>query len=321
LLIKCKSLDTFYTLVMKTVSLYLTEANVFRRIEEILPPLQADEVLVKTLYGAVSLGTELLLYTGTSRSSEPAFYPRMTGYESYGVIEAVGDDVQNFRVGEKVVTFYGHKTRAVVKASKLIPVPAPLSPTLALLAILSCDVKKGISKLNLQPDESVLLTGAGAIGLLTLFILKALGVQAVDVLEPQANRRDLALALGARNMFDADKFPLLSYKVGIECSSRNAAFSTLQTCLKHYGRICVLADGNMEPLVLLPAFHEKELRVVGSSDGVNYQEHAAWFYTLPNLQLLEKLFDLETTFENLPTTFETLASRKTSAIKVLVKYK
>jgi alcohol dehydrogenase len=119
---------------MNCLSLYLTEARVLTFTEECLPELAADEVLVRTLYSAISIGTELPLYLGTSRSSKGATYPKMTGYESYGVIEAVGADGRGFQIGDKVVSFYGHKTHAVLKASSLIP-PLQLSPTLALLAI------------------------------------------------------------------------------------------------------------------------------------------------------------------------------------------
>ncbi len=304
---------------MDVVSLYLTNARTLTFIKESLPPLAPNEVLVKTLYGSVSLGTELPLYLGTSRRSKPTLYPLMTGYESYGVVQGVGSDVSEFQIGECVVSFYGHSTHAVVPASKLIRVPN-LSPALALLAILSCDVKKGLDKLELEKHEHVLISGAGTIGLLTLFVTRALGLENVDVLEPQANRRDLAVMLGARHVFDSSPALQATYDIGAECSSRNHAFEILQTSLKSNGRICILADGNLEPLVLLPAFHEKELTVVGSSDGVNYQDHATWFYSLPGVEKLRELFDLETTFKNLPTTFETLASGETSAVKALVKY-
>ncbi len=224
---------------MNRLSLYLTAPRDLTFTEELLPELTADEVLVKTLYGAVSLGTELPLYSGTSRSSEAIIYPTMTGYESYGVIEAIGKKVKDFHVGDKVVSFYGHRTHAVVKVSNLIRVPATLSPALALLAILSCDAKKGILKLEPRVNETVLITGAGTIGLLTLFILKALGVQVVDVIEPLSNRRELALALGARNIFNNTDILSQTYDVGIECSSRNNAFTTLQAHLNQNGRICI----------------------------------------------------------------------------------
>jgi hypothetical protein len=62
------------------------------------------------------------------------------------------------------------------------------------------------------------------------------------------------------------------------------------------------------------------LCVVGSSDGVVYQDHAAWFYALPNLEKLANLFDLETIFHALSRTFEVLAKKEKTAVKVLVRY-
>ena len=287
-----------------------------------LKPLRKDKVLIRTLYSAVSIGTELPLFTGTSRNPAPVTYPKMTGYETYGVIEAAGEEVENFRVGDRVVTFAGHVTHAVLATSRLIPVPRTLDPRLALLAVLSNDVKKGVLNLAPQRSERVLVTGAGAIGLLTLFVLKALGVGEVDVAEPVKERLELAHHLGATNVFTPDEACKVqtSYEVGLECSSHNTAFSLLQAKLRAKGRICILADGNVEPLELTPHFHQKELRVVGSSDGEDYQEHAAWFYGLPDLFKLTGLFDLEVEARALPETFGRLARGELQPVKVLVRY-
>ncbi len=57
---------------------------------------------------------------------------------------------------------------------------------------------------------------------------------------------------------------------GCECSSRNDAYALLQNQMQRNGRICITADENLEPLVLAPSFHCKELSTVGSSDGWDY---------------------------------------------------
>lgn len=279
-----------------------------------------DEVLVRTLYGAVSIGTELPLYLGTSRGSMPTQYPKMTGYESYGVIEALGKDVEGFQLGDRVVSFYGHRTHALVPASRVIPIPRDLDPRLALLAILSCDVKKGIEKLQPRSDDTTLVTGAGAIGLLTVFVLRALGVRRVDVVEPVEARRKLAQYLGARAVFAASERTAREYQLGLECSSRNAAFELLQARLAQHGRICILADGNLESLTLTPQFHEKELLVVGSSDGLDYQGHATWFYGLEHLDRLKALFELEVSTQHVPQLFAEMVVGKQQPIKVLINY-
>ncbi|MBD0323981.1 MAG: hypothetical protein ICV72_11440, partial [Aldersonia sp.] len=108
----------------------------------------------------------------------------MTGYESVGIVLERGVDVRRVRVGDRVVGFYGHRTHAVVAERKVIVVPPALPDELAIRAILSCDVAAGIAKLGEGIAEPVLVTGAGAIGLLAVFVLLRRGAPAVDVIEP-----------------------------------------------------------------------------------------------------------------------------------------
>jgi alcohol dehydrogenase len=309
---------------MHTHSLLLTAPGQLEWIFEDLSPLQPHDVLIQTTTGAISIGSELPMYRGTARSTEPIRYPRMTGYESAGVIIARGSNVQSLQVGDGVIAFYGHRTHAVIPETKAIAVPDNVPDALALLAILTCDVSKGIRKLAPQPNESALITGAGTIGLLTIFMLKALGVQAIDMVEPRAERRTMALQLGAREAMPPQEIIRGSemYPVAVECSSSNEAFELLQEKTQREARICILSDGNVEPLILTPAFHEKELMIVGSSDGWDYQEHAKWFFYFvrEHPSNLENLFDYQTTEDNLIATFELLATGAIAPIKVLVHY-
>ena len=78
----------------------------------------------------------------------------------------------------------------------------------------------------------------------------------------------------------------------------------------------------MEPLTLTSAFHEKELLVVGSSDGWDYQAHAAWYFDVVRRDSvsLAQIFDLEVPAAGLAPTFERLAADHAAAIKVCVQY-
>lgn len=296
-----------------------------RRLEWVEEPLAAPgegELLVETLAGAVSVGSELPLYRGDERASRPTTYPRMTGYESLGLVRAAGAGVRTPAVGERIVATYGHRDAAIVPATKVIPAPPGLPDELALLGILSCDVAKGIGKVGPSAAEPVLISGAGTIGLLTLWVLRAQGVRTVDVLEPLPERRALAEALGAAHAWAPDELPRDDYAAGFECSSRDAAFARLQRALRRDGRICILADGNVEPLTLTPEFHARELAVVGSSDGLDYHAHARWFFARvqDGRSGLERLFDCRITAAELPATFARLATGELRALKVLVRY-
>jgi alcohol dehydrogenase len=309
---------------MHRQSLLLTAPRQLEWVIEDLPPLQSHEVLIQTTTGAISIGSELPVYYGTARRTEPIRYPCMTGYESTGVVIDCGSNAQRFQVGDRVISFYGHRTHAIIPEAKAIAVPNDMPDAVALLSILTCDVSKGIRKVTPTPNESFLVTGAGTIGLLTVFMLKALGVYTIDVVEPVKKQCAMALRLGARMAISPQEITKSSekYNVAFECSSHNDAFELLQGKMQREGRICILSDGNIEPLTLTSAFHEKELMIIGSSDGWDYQEHAKWFFNLIREHScnLEDLFDYQTTAPNLITTFELLATGTITPIKVLVQY-
>lgn len=287
-------------------------------------PLGAHDVLIRTSMGAISVGAEVPLYQGIARHSQPIAYPKMTGYESVGVVVDCGDAVSAVRPSDRVVGFYGHRTQWVTDAAHVIPIPTGVPDAVALLAILTGDVAKGIRKLAPDPAAPVVITGAGAIGLLTLFMLRSLGSLAVTVIEPLPARQQMAWELGATAVWHPDEAASVAdrFPVGFECSSANTAFLLLQQRMQPGGRICILADGNREPLYLAPEFHEHELQIVASSDGEGYPAHAAWFFqeVLRRDTHLERLFDLHITAAALPTTFAQMACHEIAPIKVLVQY-
>ncbi|MGN4443656.1 zinc-binding dehydrogenase [Bacillus cereus group sp. MYBK79-1] len=156
--------------------------------------------------------------------------------------------------------------------------PNYIKPKVALLSILLCDAAKGVLKLNPRKDGKVLITGMGVIGLLTCYFLKYyVGVDHVDVVEPNRSRRRFAKKFGAKNIYDSVEQIIETYSYGFECSATNSGFRTLQKALNSNGEICILSDGNKEELTLTADFYRKELQIIGSSDGYDYQKHADCF--------------------------------------------
>jgi alcohol dehydrogenase len=309
---------------MRSQSLMLVAPHQMSWIEQDLPPVGPRDLLVETSLGAISIGAELPQFRGDARSIVPERYPRMTGYESLGIVRERGAAVRRFKVGDRVVASYGHRTHAVVPIKHAIRVPPDIGDELAVLVILSGDVAAGIRKLGPALKGSVLVTGAGAIGLLAVFVLTALGAPVVDVVEPRAVQREMAISLGARRAVTPELAATLGegYAGGVECSSRDAAFALLQERLRRDGRLCVLADGNIEPLSLAPAFHLRELTVFGSSDCRDYQAHTRWYFSRVRQAEsdLARLFDVQIESADLSHTFARLATDATTATKVLVRY-
>src|SRR5215469_9021536 len=118
---------------MRNHSLLITAPRRLAWVAAEMLPLQRAEVLIQTKAGAISIGSELPIYRGTERSAVTAYYPRMTGYESAGIVIECGPAVQRFQVGDRAVAFYGHREYGIVSEAKAIKVPSGISDELALL--------------------------------------------------------------------------------------------------------------------------------------------------------------------------------------------
>ncbi|MDR4984555.1 alcohol dehydrogenase [Bacillus cereus] len=284
--------------------------------------IQDDEIIVKTIAGAISIGAELPQYKESDVTDINPFYPRKTGYESYGEVIQVGNKVTNLKIGDKVVSFYGHQTIGIVKGHKVIQVPSCIKPKVALLSILSCDAAKGVLKLNPGKNKKVLITGLGVMGLLACYFLKYYaGVDHVDVVEPNRTRREFAKKFGVKNIYDSEEKIIETYSYGFECSATNSGFRTLQNALNSNGVICILSDGNKEELTLTAEFYEKELQIIGSSDGYDYQKHADWFFSqIEQTPFIEEIFQHEIHYTTLEQCFEELSEGIINPLKVFVSY-
>ncbi|MCR8849640.1 alcohol dehydrogenase [Rossellomorea sp. SC111] len=309
---------------MIQTSLELTAKKTLQWTAQTIPPLKEDEILIKTVAGAISIGAELPQYNETDPTDHPQTYPKETGYESFGEVIATGEAVQAFKIGDRAVAFYGHKDYGIVKESKAIFVPEDIPHQEALLVILSCDAAKGVLKLNPEETDRVLVTGAGTMGLLTVYFLKEyMNVRYIDMIEPHGLRGELARRLGAETVYkDQGECPSDFYDYALECSGFNDAFKILQKSLKYEGEMCILSDGNKEPFILQPDFFRKELKVIGSSDGWDYEQHSKWYFNQIKGKdsCLRDLFEKTIIFKELPECFEEMGKGKISPIKVLVNY-
>src|SRR5258708_34706206 len=99
-------------------SLVLTAPRRLEWTREQLADPAPGMVVVQTVAGAISIGSELPQYAGKARGAEPPRYPRMPGYESVGVVVAIGEAGGRRPVGERVVGFYGHRTAGLVPAGR-----------------------------------------------------------------------------------------------------------------------------------------------------------------------------------------------------------
>ncbi len=190
-----------------------------------LPRPQDDEIVLK-VGAALTCGTDLKAFL---RGHPKWPLPTRFGHEYAGTVAAKGAKVTGIREGDEVMLvptapcgscFYCQRQQdnlctslmetyalggyaeyltipARVIRTNLFPKPGHLSfTTAALLEPLAC-VVFGLGQVVIRPDDIAVVIGAGAIGLLHVMVLSALGVERVYVIVRNPHRADVAQRLGA----------------------------------------------------------------------------------------------------------------------------
>jgi predicted dehydrogenase/threonine dehydrogenase-like Zn-dependent dehydrogenase len=176
--------------------------------------------------------------------------PMPLGYSSAGVIVAVGEGLQGFKVGERVACAGGgyavHAEYAIVPQNLLVKLPDTVNFESAAFATLGAVALHGFRLARPQVGERVAVIGLGLLGLLTVGIARAAGCSVFGVdLDPA--RVQLALQMGA------------------EAVSREKAEEAAQSWSRGRGADCVLicADTSSDdPVKLAGAIARDRANVV-----------------------------------------------------------
>lgn len=138
-----------------------------------LPPLGAGDVEVRTLYSALSRGTERLVLEGRVPAGERERmrapfqegtfpFPVKYGYAAVGRVEAGPRALR----GREVFCLHPHQSRFRVPAEAVLPLPGDVPPARAVLAANAETALNAIWDAELKPGERVLVLGAGLLGCL-----------------------------------------------------------------------------------------------------------------------------------------------------------
>jgi NADPH2:quinone reductase len=149
------------------------------------PEPAAGEVRVAVKAAGVNF-PDALLVQGLYQIRPPL--PFIPGAEFAGTIDAVGEGVSNFNLGDRVMTFSqqmgGFAEQAVVNARNLIPLhdDIPFTDAANLLCAHGTAHHGLKQRANLQPGENLVVLGAaGGTGLGAVQIGKALGAHVIAV--------------------------------------------------------------------------------------------------------------------------------------------
>lgn len=194
-----------------------------------VPRIGPDELLVRTTATALCAGEAMEWYSTREGG-------KILGHEPVGVVAAVGAEVEEFAIGDRVFVNHhvgrmrshwairGHETMdPVYKANRLDPgamgeyfrvsaahlradthrVPDTIPDAVATtIEPWSC-VLGGLRTCGIQPGDTVVVIGAGFMGLGFVHLAPAFGAGRVIASDFSAWRRERALELGATHTLDA----------------------------------------------------------------------------------------------------------------------
>jgi threonine dehydrogenase-like Zn-dependent dehydrogenase len=239
-----------------------------------LPVRGSDQVLVRTLYSAVSRGTESLVFRGGVPDSQHTAMrapfqegdfpgPVKYGYLNVGVVEQGPPQL----AGRTVFCLYPHQTRYVVPAAAVVEVPAAVP---AARAVLAGAVETAVNALwDAAPlvGDRIAVVGGGMVGCCVAAVAARIPGARVQLVDTDQERADVARRLGVRFAAPAEADD--GCDLVVHTSATSAGLARSLELLAHEGVVVELSWYGDRP-VSVPLgefFHARRLVIRSSQVG------------------------------------------------------
>ncbi len=242
------------------------------------PEVGHNDILIK-IHKTAICGTDVHIYNWDEWSQKTIPVPMVVGHEYAGEIVAVGQEVQGYKIGDRV-SGEGHITcghcrncragrRHLCRNTVGVGVNRPgcFAEYLSLPAVNAFKLPDNISDemasvfdpfgnavhTALSFDlvgEDVLITGAGPIGIMAAAVCRHVGARHVVISDVNDYRLDLAQKMGVTRAVRADKEDLRDimadlgmtegFDVALEMSGAAQAFRSMLAVMNHGGKVALL---------------------------------------------------------------------------------
>jgi threonine dehydrogenase-like Zn-dependent dehydrogenase len=302
-----------------------------------LSPPPAGHAQVRTLWSAISRGTERLILAGRVPASETTRmrapmqegdfpFPVKYGYCAVGLVEAGPAELK----GRLVYALHPHQTAFVAPLSLLTPLPDGLDPRRATIAANMETALNAVWDSGAGPGDRIVIVGAGLVGLLVAYLCARLPGAYVCVIDIDGSRGDIARSFGAR-FAQAPDAATADADMVFHASASAAGLATAIGLGGLEARIVELSwYGEGEIAVPLGgAFHSRRLQLVSSQVGqVSPSRRPRWDYGRRMRKALELLGDdrldalitHEFSFDDLPQHLPEFLGKGAAGLTAVVKY-
>ncbi len=339
-------------------ALLLSEYNKLEVVDLPIPQPAPDELLVQVAACGIC-GSDVHGFDGSTGRRIP---PIVMGHEAAGVVVATGAAVEGYAPGDRVTfdstVFCGDcdfcrsgqvnlcNNRQVIGVScdeyrragafaEYLTVPARIACHLpdglefheaAMLEAVSVALH-GVSLAQLQGDETVLVIGAGMIGLLLLESARAAGSARTFVSDIDPTRLELAASLAADETFLASGQALVQQilertqgrgvDIVLEAVGREETIATAIDCVRKGGTVVLV--GNISPQVNIPLQKvvSRQIRLQGSCASAGEYPEAMKLIAAGKIKVAP-LITAQAPLADGPSWFARLHAREPNLMKVVL---
>jgi NADPH:quinone reductase-like Zn-dependent oxidoreductase len=305
------------------------------RPESVAAPGPA-QVRVRALFGAISRGTERLVFEGKVPPSQyqrmrgpnmaGAFpFPAKYGYATVGWVEQGPPALQD----QIVFALHPHQSVFTVAADAVVPVPKQVPPARAVLAANMETALNALWDGAPGPADRIAVVGGGVVGLLVARLCARMPGAQVTVVDVAESRAEMAQTFGA-----AFATPAAAPQDCDLVFHASGTVAGLGTALRLAGEEATIVElswyGTGEVAVPLgEAFHSRRLRLVASQVGQVAPSHRSRWTGARRLAaaldlladpVLDGLLAPAVPFENLPARLTEILGSRADARCPLIRY-
>lgn len=303
---------------------------------------KAKEVLIKTRSTLISSGTE-----GASLGALPntsGKFPQYPGYSNAGEVIAIGDEISEIEVGDRVVSRTPHASYVLASENGISKVPPGLSFNEATFLSLSSIALQGVRKARIELGESVVVLGQGLVGQLALQLAKLSGAIPLIAVDLYDSRLDISSKGGADYTLNPRKVNLekevreitqeKGAKVVIEATGSPEAISLGLELITGLGRVVLLGSTRGESKVnFYSLVHRKGIMVIGAHEYARpkYESSPTWWtqrddskvvlnLLSKNLLKVKDLISLKLDFQKASEAYRRIIECKKSVLGVILNW-